>query len=443
MAADDPDPPKPDKSGAADKDGATPKPDKPGAAKAPAAAAPSFSGKLTLGADAGKGEATLLCAQALWTAAQAMAAEIAARLPLAPDAPIRILVEPPGAPRSFAQAQVFELAVENIVHRLGETAQALDDSAQAAIAAAAPARHKHEGAQTPEAEADMEPPTFIRRGTPTTRLTAAWSLADFVEAPALAAAGPVLDVVSRIGALAQSDYDLGGVSVAPDEPLLRAAVAGALARLEGVAAIIPDRRAAPTSLGAVETALAQCATIEATALSRTEALQEAAGALQAVIDLAKAPATRLRAAHAAVDACKSAIEAWRAVLTSADALVSGLLKTGADGTTGLEQVVRQLDAKAAARPQDLRLFAEFAAAVGGYLSRRNLWSVFSGAPFKVMGGVVLGYTLVDGEGRVRAAGVIPIGSGYVPLTGVADALDRARLRLPPKAPWWDALWPAP
>jgi hypothetical protein len=70
----------------------------------------------------------------------------------------------------------------------------------------------------------------------------------------------------------------------------------------------------------------------------------------------------------------------------------------------------------------LALVVNVRASVGGYYTKKNLWTFLGGQPFYVMGGVVVTYCLVDKRGQVIKAGLVPVHGGYAPVQEVAHMI---------------------
>jgi hypothetical protein len=60
------------------------------------------------------------------------------------------------------------------------------------------------------------------------------------------------------------------------------------------------------------------------------------------------------------------------------------------------------------------LIVKIQKAGGGYLIKKNMWTLFGGMPLYHMGGMTATYTLLDGkDGHMLAAGTVPIHGGFV------------------------------
>ena len=73
------------------------------------------------------------------------------------------------------------------------------------------------------------------------------------------------------------------------------------------------------------------------------------------------------------------------------------------------------------------LFVKMSASVGGYYTKKNIFTAFGAEPFFVAGGVVTYYTLVGGpNGAVIASGVVPFHGGYVSASNVEKRVNASR-----------------
>jgi hypothetical protein len=371
-----------------------PKP-KPKTAAEPTLPTSGFSGKVTIGADAGKAEATLLSAQAIRIAAREIAHAVkgASRRKSRSDEdepePRIFIYLGADAPR-FDALQAFDLQVRLLTGPIAETARDMDAAAGRAL--------KRAGT-----------PPKAGVATEDRRASALALAGPFLPSPLLAA-GATLDALGKFGSFLQSDYDVGGVAVTADEALLGAAVAGELAAQMPGRVILPSLARAPAAADALTGSLGPAAALSTHAHGRIAALTQASAG----------------ADKTAATVCAAAIGAWRAVAAAHDALIQGLATPDDKGVRPIAELLRQEALRRMFGKTDLLLHVQLSAAVGGYMAERNLWTFLTGLPFQAMGGAVVSHEMMDGDGAVITAGVTPVHSGYARLTDARALLEQAR-----------------
>ncbi len=111
---------------------------------------------------------------------------------------------------------------------------------------------------------------------------------------------------------------------------------------------------------------------------------------------------------------KTAAEQGKAAVTMYDALLAKL--TGADdkGKVPLTLIIQQEAVRKHLEDEGAALMtAKISSEGGSYYTRKNLWSLFGGMPFFVMGGAVVSYAVFDGkDGHVLVSGSLPVDGGY-------------------------------
>lgn len=220
----------------------------------------------------------------------------------------------------------------------------------------------------------------------------------------LAAAGAVVDALSKLGSYFQSDYTFGNVDVTSTPGLVANALVTAL-RSDQVAnpIVIPsnliasDAQPLITALAPVQAEHVAVAGEQLQAKDRAAALRKTSGDKAAdaakLYDLADSTATRALAAY--------------------DRLLAALVADPSEGKEALAvRIIRQkaVQAQLAGDPLILLLSSKDAAA---FYTRKNLWTFLGGPPLYTMGGVSLTYTLYERQsGLVLAGGTVGKHGGY-------------------------------
>jgi hypothetical protein len=334
----------------------------------------NIEGTVTLKQDAGKGEATLLAAKALQTAAATIAAAVGAKV----DGR-RVLLLQGAEPLQFATYRQF-LMQTDLLKRGFDVAQSEAESAVQRAEALL--------ADRPLGEA----------------------------APPVSIAGAVIDAAAKLGSYFMTNYESGGIALTADVEQLAAAVAGGLlARNPRPEVVLPARRTPRADDFSV---------MVAPLVDRIKDADTRAGA---ATKLAADLKTRAGAAtpadprlQSAAKACEDAAAALKKAISKAEEFVASLGVADAKGVLLITKIAQEkvVADELAAKPGALALLLDVRSTAGGYYTKKNLWTFLGRMPFFVMGGVVVTHYLVDADGAVQASGLTPVHGGYMSVAEV-------------------------
>jgi hypothetical protein len=345
-----------------------------------------IEGSIQVRSDAANGEATLLSSYALTVAANRIAADLAAMNGLE-----RVLLAPCGDHLQFGNYRQFLLQTDLLRQIFHDTARHVEVV--------------FETGQVPKPPPPEQLPPAAAKEV----------------MPELALATSVVAKAADLGSYFLSNYEIGGIAVAPaDVEQLISALAGSLVR-KGIGVVLVGRRAPQRSelaclLGDLPRLIMETeASISdlASRIKRTKQAAEQTPDLAAKIELQETTA-RLEQAAARC----------RLALTRAGDFIAGLAAADARGALLITKVAQEkavcneLTGKSA-----LMLVVQVHATVGGYYTRKNLWTLFGTMPFSAMGGAVVTYQLLDKDGALRASGLIPIHSGYRSIPEVEELVN--------------------
>lgn len=340
-------------------------------------AAPAGRNSVEVQSGGGKAEAAMLTAFAARTAAEA----IVARVPADGGA----IVVAGGEPQfAFGRWEQFDLAMRQLDGQL--------DRAAALVAAAGrevPVAPETKGIT---AERSVSPGTLIGAG---------------------------LDTAARLAQYFQTNHVVGEVAVEADDAMLVAATAGALLEAGPERPVFLLPLATGKAFDAVTATLEEAAAKAGGAALDAEAADAAAAALRIAAGAEAEAGEKARLLDRA-EAHARAASACRAAVTAFEAFALRLLKEEADGALPVARIAEQRALADKLADGAHVLFVRARAPAGGYYTRSNLWASLFGVPVHVAGGLVTHFTLIGGADRaVRAAGIVPIHSGYRKLLGVA------------------------
>jgi hypothetical protein len=348
------------------------------------------TGAVNVKTDAGKGEATLLSATAVSQAAARIGATVSPAIGNS-----RVLIYTGSDRPRFQHWRSFKMR-QGLILKGIEAAREIHNAATAA---------------------DAELPAAIKAGvTPGT-----------TEAPPMAVAGAVLEGLKNLGSFFQTEYEIGGISVSPDDSLLSAAVIRHL-RAKHKKVMDPSRYLPSTGddqvltyLTAVETQLRTAPQIVASSETRAKQLREKAGA-KGTPDASKDQLNNVAAMY------ERAAAAWKAAIESYATLLKDLATPDSGGTLLAFKVADEQFLFDRMAKGDMALFLKVNSAVGGYYTKKNVWTFLGGMPFYTMGGAVVTFALVDGkEGMVLASGELPVHSGYAKANAVHRLVQPSRV----------------
>lgn len=342
------------------------------------------SGAVATAADAGKAEATLLAAKAANTAAQSIVSALGANMN---GKSVTIFA---GSERpALDHLNAFNLRLQLLQNAIAPKAQALDDAAVAAL------RAIHLTAATGGGHATAQ------------------------FAPMAIALG--VSALTKLVGLFQTDYNVGGIALTPDDNLLATAIAGRLTTASANKPSGVTLYSRGTNIGAETKILAlltPVATNSASAQARIAFFQERAKAIRAD------PNAKDQSMADAAAACDQAAAAWLLVANGYDTFLQGLTTADTAGNLPIAKIADEQRLAETFGAGELVLFVQMNASVGGFYTKKNLFTAFGAEPFFVAGGVVTSYTLVGGtDGKVMAAGVIPVHGGYHRAPSVADIVN--------------------
>jgi hypothetical protein len=246
--------------------------------------------------------------------------------------------------------------------------------------------------------------------------------------PPLTEAGVLIDAVAKLGSYFLSNYEIGGIALTPDTAQLLGAAAAALLGEGATEVVVPDR-AVPRP--------ADFDDLVKPVTDKTIAADSKAAALfakaQQATERSQHETDTTKLAHQqAAKLYDQAAALLRSAITKAQDFISGLAAVDAKGIALITKVAQEkavCDAltRTAERGESsppeqaaLLLVLDVRAAVGGYYTKKNLWTFFGGIPFFAMGGAVVTYSALDAEGVIKAAGLLPVHSGYAKVDEVVE-----------------------
>lgn len=348
-------------------------------------ASSGIAGTVTLKDGAGNGEATLLAAKAMSTAAKAIAGKIAAAVK-----DKRVILTSGAETLLYPNYRQFLLGRELTASALDKAINgARDLRSKASDVAAAPAPAPAAGGRTAEA------------------------------IPALTAAGVAIDAISKLGSYFMTDYEAGNIAVAADAEQLMSAVAGSLLELDSpdirpAAVVLPGRK--PPATGDLITIIAELSIRVATI---DDAADQAATEAKRQRALSEADAANKDRHLRAAELCDAAAELLHKALAKAETFLATLGVADASGVTLIAKIAAEKAfADEAGGATTLCLALNVRATAGGYFTKKNLWTFLGLMPFYVMGGAVVTFQLTDKDGRLWGAGTVPVHAGHASVAGV-------------------------
>jgi len=243
-------------------------------------------------------------------------------------------------------------------------------------------------------------------------------------AESIGAVGLALDAVSKLLGFFRSDFEVRGVALETDQPLLATSVAGALVtafaeRKDPRPQVRLLSALAPSSVEMAGTAFRR--EMRSLAFQRDKArtvlfaLQRELASLGAADDAPASaePRARLQGTVDRLTLAISACDAFTASLSTSEC--------------PLDAIVRELDAVEQLSAADgAHLYVKLEKAGGSSYVQKNLWSVFGMLPYHIAGGVVVSYRLVhSGTRAVLAAGVLPVHGGFAGARSIGARLREA------------------
>jgi hypothetical protein len=338
----------------------------------------AFTGAVEAKPDAGKGEATLLASRAIKCAAATIAEAIKDDI----SSKRVVLMQGAEAPQ-FANYRQF-LLQEDLIAQIFAAAQ--------------------NEANRLSSEGDR-----ITGSSSTRALSSAL--------PALSAAEVVLNAVTKLGSYFMSNYEIGGITLTPDGEQLVSAVAR---KLSGAAARVLPARVVPQAndFAAMVKKIAG-ATIDADSLATAQDAKAEAAKVRAESAAAPDKAKLLNA----VKLHEQGAAVLRKAITKSEEFISALSVPDAKGVAPITKIaLERAICVELNKANALALVLDVRAMVGGYYTKKNLWTFLGGMPFYVMGGAVVTYYLVNNAGEVVKAGLVPVHGGYAPVQEVVHMI---------------------
>jgi hypothetical protein len=113
----------------------------------------------------------------------------------------------------------------------------------------------------------------------------------------------------------------------------------------------------------------------------------------------------------------------RKAITKSEEFISALSVADAKGVAPITKIALEKAICDELKGEEaLALVLDVRAMVGGYYTKKNLFTFLGGMPFYVMGGAVVTYYLVDKKGKVKKAGLVPVHGGYAPVQEVVHMI---------------------
>jgi hypothetical protein len=116
----------------------------------------------------------------------------------------------------------------------------------------------------------------------------------------------------------------------------------------------------------------------------------------------------------------------RNAIAKADEFITALGTADAKGVLLITKLAQEKSVcDELTRENTLALVLDLRAAVGGYYTKKNLWTFLGRMPFFAMGGAVVTYFLLDRDGQLLASGLVPVHSGYEAVDNVPGLVNRS------------------
>jgi hypothetical protein len=226
--------------------------------------------------------------------------------------------------------------------------------------------------------------------------------------PIVTAAGVALDAAAKLASYFMSNYEIGGIGLTPDTDQLISAVAALLLKGNKTDSVeFPGRRVPQES--DFSSLIATIA--ELTTTTETKASDLSKSAQRAKNDASKAGANK-EGPQSAAAAYEQAAALLRKAISKAEEFMAGLAVADAKGVILMTKIAQEMAVCDRPRGDSLALYLDVRAAVGGYYTKKNLWTFLGWMPFYAMGGVVVTYYIVRSDGVLVASGLVPVHSGY-------------------------------
>lgn len=234
----------------------------------------------------------------------------------------------------------------------------------------------------------------------------------------LAAAGIALDTVTKLLGFFRSDFKVDGTELSADQGLLAEAIGGQLRSKETGDAIPEvfvfslyykydpkaDAEFLNTELKPLDQRHGEALDVQRAGEVRVAALTAEAAALTDDASKSKKSALIQKA-----ELLQRQIERLKKVIALYDTLRERLAAEGK-----MEALIRQFEvSQRLATDGAVMLTAKVHKVGGSHYVEKNLWTTFGAMPFKVMGGVIVSYSLFEGKSsRLLASQLLPVHGGF-------------------------------
>lgn len=350
-----------------------------------------IEGTITIKPDAGKGEATLLASHAIGTAACHIAKSV-----MKVVQGNRVVLLQGTESLQFPNYRQF-LLQEALLGRI------FDEACKEADRLSAEAQDLETGRPADVVPADVVP--------------------GMGAVPPLTAAGVVIDTVAKLGSYFMTNYEAGGISLTADTEQLVSATAEWLLRTCQASAVILPGRQIPHSSEFVGV-ITRMAGLAGTADSKANALNAAAHKAKDRGE-SETNASRKQNLQNAAALYSQAATLLQKAVPKAQEFIASLGVGDAKGIIPLTKITQEkVVCDELNKDNSFALVLDVRSTIGGYYTKKNLWTFFGQMPFYAMGGAIVIFHLVDRHGVVKEAGLIPIHSGYSDVASVQKLMTR-------------------
>ena len=351
-----------------------------------------YKGEVALKENAGKTEALLLAAQAVRSAAAAIAEAIQHK------AGEVMLIPSPDVP-TFDNEMRFRVEI-------GIVRKAFDDTDRAA----GDARNAQQ--KVIDAARQQAPPTSVSHQESAV--------------PPVAAAGLTLEAADKLLGFFKTDYTVGGVDVTLEDATLLNELAGRLVRTGWTVHLPKVFNALDSSQASADEVINE---LERLASRKADATFAAAEHERQTMEWTNRAANesdeqKKKDMTAAAEAHKKAADAIRRAIGLYDSWFQRL--SSPDEKSAVVPIVAIIKERAMMKVLNngrSLLVVKLHASGGSYYTRKNIWTVFGGMPFFHMGGTVASFALIAGNsGTIAAAGTVPVHGGFFKASRLANQI---------------------
>ena len=237
------------------------------------------------------------------------------------------------------------------------------------------------------------------------------------EAPVLAAAGVALDAAAKLLGFFKSDFKVGGSELTADHAMLAEAIAGQLRHeLPNTTVYLHSlyyRYDPASDAQFMEQELKPLSDQHKLALDAQRKAEIDIAALTAeaakVTGESEEDKARRAALQSKIARVQSAVERLKKVIALYDTTLD---RISADGK--MDALSRQFEISAKLGAANTYVLTAKMQKVGGsHYTEKNLWTTFGAMPFKVMGGVIVSYSLFEAaSARLLRSDILPVHGGF-------------------------------